>query len=231
MRGFTLVELAVVMIIVSLLLGGVILSLTAQQDIRQTTAAQQQLAEAREAVLGFAMVSGRLPCPAKPDVASGVVGAGSEDCSLSMGVVPWAALGLAETDPWGRRLTYRVTSSFRDLISANTVTPPGSCGTLPAFSSFALCSEGNITITDGVIDIATKVPAVIVSHGRNGRGAYLPTGTQVAGAAGDEAENADNDGIFVSHTPTPTPAEFDDLVVWTPLAITLSRMVAAGKLP
>ena len=63
-RGFTLVELAIVMFIVALLLGGMLLPLSAQQDVRSQGETQKQLAEAREALLGFAIAKGRLPCPA-----------------------------------------------------------------------------------------------------------------------------------------------------------------------
>ena len=63
-RGFTLIELAIVRFVVALLLGGMLLPLAAQQDIRNYADTQKILAEARDALLGFAMTNDRLPCPA-----------------------------------------------------------------------------------------------------------------------------------------------------------------------
>jgi prepilin-type N-terminal cleavage/methylation domain-containing protein len=63
-RGFTLVELAIVLFVVALLLGGMLLPLSGQQDIRNYGDTQKILVEAREALLGFAMANDRLPCPA-----------------------------------------------------------------------------------------------------------------------------------------------------------------------
>jgi hypothetical protein len=55
-------------------------------------------------------------------------------------------------------------------------------------SSFALADLGDINVTNGAVVVAALVPAVIVSHGKNGLGAYMPDGTQVAGALGNELE-------------------------------------------
>ncbi|MCC7311998.1 MAG: prepilin-type N-terminal cleavage/methylation domain-containing protein [Sulfuritalea sp.] len=63
-KGFTLIELAIVLFIIALLLGGMLLPLAGQQDIRSFGDTQKILAEARDALLGFAAVHERLPCPA-----------------------------------------------------------------------------------------------------------------------------------------------------------------------
>ena len=46
----------------------------------------------------------------------------------------------------------------------------------------------------------------------------------------DEAENVDNDRVFVSRPPSPAPAIFDDLVIWVSPNILYGRMIAAGAL-
>lgn len=232
-RGFSLTELAIVLVIVALLTGGLMVSLSSQQDARNYADTQRQLVEIKETLLGFTIVNGRLPCPAKPSIVTGVAGAGSEDCTLEAGVVPWAVLGVPETDPWGNRLSYRTKNTLTDSIAANTVTPASGCSAVPTQSSFALCSEGDLTVGDGATTIASKLPAVVISHGKNGRGAYRPDGTQAPGALNDELENADGDKTFVAHTLTGagTTTEYDDAVMWIPLNILLSRMVAVGKLP
>lgn len=63
--GFTLVEMAVVMAIVALLLGGLLYTLSAQVDQRNYEETRRRLELARELILNFAVVRGRLPCPAR----------------------------------------------------------------------------------------------------------------------------------------------------------------------
>lgn len=62
--GFTLVEMAVVLVIVSLLLGGLLMPVTAQMEIRGYSQTNTRLAEIKEALIGYAIINGRLPCPA-----------------------------------------------------------------------------------------------------------------------------------------------------------------------
>ena len=64
-RGFTLVELAVVMAIVGLLLGGLMFTLSAQTEQRNFEETRRRLDQARELLLAFAVSNGRLPCPAR----------------------------------------------------------------------------------------------------------------------------------------------------------------------
>ncbi len=196
------------------------------------------MSEIKEAIIGFALANGRLPCPADPTIATGSANAGKERTTCtstanSTGVLPWATLGVNETDAWGNRYTYRVTSDFADAIASSTY---GGCtpSPIPTLASFGLCSVGNLNIWSSaakVTNISAAVPAVIISHGKNGAGAWTSQGTQRAASSdADELENSDGsaDTDYVSHTPTST---FDDLVVWISPNILFNRMVAAGKLP
>lgn len=241
-QGFTLVEIAIVLMIVGLLLGGMLVPLSAQMEQQKVSATEKQLDEAREALIGYAVANGRLPCPADPTVATGQPSAGiarTPPCTNgnSSGVLPWATLGIGETDAWGNRFAYRVSSDFADVLgttfgkdaNGNSCAP----SPIPTQATFALCSAGTLDVlaSAGGARIAVGVPAVIISHGKNGAGAYTPDGTRhpISGDA-DEQENSDGsaDNNYVSHTPTPT---YDDLVTWISNNILLNRMVAAGKLP
>ena len=62
--GFSLVELTIVLVIVALLSGGLMFGLSGQRDQIQNKEARQQLETIREALIGYAMANGRLPCPA-----------------------------------------------------------------------------------------------------------------------------------------------------------------------
>lgn len=241
--GFTLVEMAMVLMVVGLLLGGLIPTLSAQMESRRINETRKSMGEIQDALAGFAIVNGRLPCPADPAISTGQSGAGTErtpPCITgnSTGALPWATLGVNETDAWGNRYTYRVSSDFSDApgITFGKDKDGNNCipAPIPANSTFALCSVGTLdarSAASGGTSIAIDVPAVIISHGKNAAGAYTQQGTQLSASSdADEQENSDGnaDNNYVNHTPTPS---FDDQVVWLSNNILLNRMVTAGKLP
>lgn len=209
--GFTLVEMAVVLVIVGLLIGSLIAPLSAQIDQRSFSETQKTLADIKEALLGFALshsaADGKpyLPCPDTDG--DGLENRAASACSSAEGNLPWVDLGLAASDSWNNRYRYRVTAAFSDNATGLT-----------------LASTGNITIRDAAAGatVASSIPLAVFSRGKNGAG----TGT-------DEAENSDTTNtILVSHPPTSTSGnEFDDLVAWVPSGILFSRMVSAGRLP
>ena len=244
--GFTLVEIAIVMLIVTLLLTGLVPTISSQIEQRQRNETLKQLDEIKQALIGYAVVNGRLPCPADGTTPSGqanaaLVQAGSEYknpvagtpfvCFNPSGVLPWATLGVSETDAWGRRFSYRVTPAF------SRSTGGAGCATNPQSGAFELCDPGTLTVLTAAVGgttVSSALPAVIISHGVDGVGAYTTGGQIIPGAVGDQYENANNanlalnDDNFVTHDVTPT---FDDLVVWISPNILFNRMVVAGKLP
>jgi prepilin-type N-terminal cleavage/methylation domain-containing protein len=245
LKGFSLTEMAIVLVIVGLLLGGVLVPLSAQIDAANASANQKTMAEIRDALIGFAIANGRLPCPALAVTPSGTGTAGLEPspvlpggCANAAGVLPWASLGVGETDAWGRRYTYRIALEFTRTVPQASFNSGCAPPIIPQYAAFALCSQGNITVlaNAGGTTLASNLPAILVSHGKNGNGAYTSQGTQLAvGADADEKDNQlTSSGTntanfsFVSKTPT---ASYDDFVSWVPANILYNRMVAAGKLP
>jgi prepilin-type N-terminal cleavage/methylation domain-containing protein len=83
----------------------------------------------------------------------------------------------------------------------------------PALSSFALCTLGDIAVftrtISAAVPLATALPAVFISHGKNGYGAWQPSGIRItAPAAGtDEAAN-------VNGNTTATPAVTGGYLSW-----------------
>jgi len=253
-KGFSLVELAVALAIIALLIAGALIPLSTQMDVRNVADTRRTMESIREAVMGFAQANGRLPCPADGTVAVGVAGAGTEQvsgtvCTAAFGTVPWVTLGVPETDGWNRRFSYWVSPVFSDAISLNTF---GCAPTpTPMQSSFALCSLGTLTVNTrkesdhSVTAVGLVLPAVIISHGKNGFGAYTPGGgpRRAVPAGTDEAANATDAGTtFFSRTPTPSVSgcndaaagpfcEFDDIVMMISSSALIARMVAAGRLP
>jgi len=231
-RGFTLVEMAVVLVIVGLLLGGLFVPLSAQLDQRNSTQTQKTLADIKDALIGFASVNGRLPCPAD------ALSAGQESISAGVCVTPYAgfvpgvALGLTPTDSqgfiidgWGNRIHYAVTTANSNAYTTtNGLKAYGFTITSP---NLYVCNAngGSTTNCGTATSLTTSAPAVIFSTGKNGQ----------AGATGlDEAQNLDGNPIFVSHdiTAIGTPnGEFDDIVVWLSNNVLINRMISAGQLP
>lgn len=257
--GFSLVELAMVLLIVSILMAGILMPLSIQRDVRGYADTKRTMDDIREALIGFALANGRLPCPASQSVADGTAGAGTEllsgnVCTSYTGVIPWVTLSVPETDEWGGRFTYRVSSVFADAIAAATY---GCAPTVnPTQSSFALCASGDMqvksrTTSKATYDLTsatvTQPPAVFISHGKNGSGAYRTTGAQIPAppaARADELANATSTTtIFYSRekqdassscsdtTGTTPMCEFDDLVAFVPLVTLMNRMVVSYKLP
>lgn len=227
-HGFSLVELAVVLVIVALLSGGLMFGLSAQRDAAALQDARHQLDTVKEALLGFAMANGRLPCPAPANLPNTDANAGRSpappcDNALQHGVIPWVTLGLPETDPWGNRLTYFGSNRFTGALTGG------------AQASFTM-STGVPPDNTGLADIrnlagstvAIETAAVVVSHGANGAGAYRQDGSKIADGVGGELENSNATQIFVADTPTPG---FDDQLVWISPHLLKSRLVAVGKLP
>lgn len=262
--GFTLAELAIVLVIVALLLGGLLMPLTMQTDLRRIADTRKTMDEIKDALIGFAIANGRLPCPADPAIANGSGNAGVEraggcaNATTQVGVIPWVTLNVPETDQWGRRFKYRVTFQFADAVGTTPTLGSESPACIPTItptqSSFALCAWGDMKVQNR--DPASKLaydmtnlrlPAVFLSAGKNGYGAYTSSGTvyaPVPAGNADEATNAIAATVaFVSRDKTDVSApcsdsagttpmcEFDDLVAWVPLTPLMNRMAASGRLP
>lgn len=212
-RGFTLIEVAIVLVIVGLLLSVFLPPLSAQRDLKDYSQVRIDLAQVQEALYGFAVANGRLPCPdtvgndGVEDACGGLTGATSTGGNL-----PWITLGVQANDPWDRPYQYRVNDAFGAIFSFST---GGS-----ALGILRVCTDNSCTA-----NVANNVPAVIYSSGKNG---FVQPPTSP-----DELENritagATFDRSFVSHDFSPT---FDDVVVWVSSNILFNRMVAASKLP
>ena len=247
-RGFTLIEITIVLFIVGLMVAGLLGPLETQLEARDRAATIETMDQIIEALYGFAITNGRLPCPDSDG--DGIGDAGS--CTVD-GFVPWVDLGTPQGDAWGNRFTYRVTSP-----AFTTIDSDGVCN---GASEFDLCSSGDITVTTrgddpattssvegkATLNLAQNLPAVIVSHGRNGFGATSTTGVArpaPPASNADELANTDDDTTFMSriftkenaacaddNDETTTLCEYDDIVKWLSPALLNNRMVVAGQLP
>lgn len=222
-QGFTLVEMAVVLIIVGLLLAGLFTTLSTQFELRQTEETRVALKDAKEALMGYALANKFLPCPdtnAVPNGTEGVRGA-SNECTTLEGILPWQLLGVRGLDSWGRYIRYRVSSNFSNNVDF-----------------FGISDTGDIRVNSDTGTLTTSAIAVVISHGENGFGGIntaqaSPANQMPAPVGADEIENTNINLTYISHTPTPQGSsnEFDDSVNWISSTILVNSMVAAGQLP
>jgi prepilin-type N-terminal cleavage/methylation domain-containing protein len=218
-QGFSLVEMAVVLVILGLLIGGLVLPLSGQLDAKRYSETRQELENIKSALIGFAVLYGRLPCPSviidPTDVNYGVE---ITPCTAltSEGYLPWKTLGMSETDAWnGSRIDatspglwrYRVNSNFSSATTLFTINTVPNTGENLIVRNTA---GTNLTTT-------TENPvAVVFSAGKN------------LVVEGENAVFESTNGIYQSDLPSTV---FDDQLIWIGRPMLISRMIAAGKLP
>ena len=234
-RGFSLVELAVVLAIVALLLGTLMYTLAAQTEQRAREQTQRTLEQAREALLGYAIANGRLPCPASAASAGIESPAGGGDCSnyydgflpaVTIGFQPVDSQGFA-VDAWNNRLRYAVARNLNAATCAGTSAVPhftvratlkqNGMSCQPNSNELLICKSavtapapapGSCGVAGNAITNANPsgtVVAVVISVGKN---FALAPSAAAAVAAGnvDEAANLDGNSVFISHPPAPAGA-------------------------
>jgi prepilin-type N-terminal cleavage/methylation domain-containing protein len=250
-RGFTLVELLMVLLVVALLAAGLSMPLAAQVELRRYEETRRLLDEAREALLGFAASNGRLPCPASAATrgeeafAAGGDAANGRCANAYDGFLPAASLGLLPLDDegflrdaWGTKANRVRYAVFGGGAAINGIADPFTranglqAATLPAVGAadrlLLICAEG------GPVTGASCGPA---TNQLTRRAAFVllalgPDAPLPAAPGSDSSRNIDGDAVFVSHAPTAgAGASFDDVVAWVPATVLAGRMLAAGRLP
>ena len=234
-RGFTLVEVAIVVAIVALLLGSLTYTLSAQVEQAGFEETRRRLEQARSLLLAFAIVQGRLPCPARGTSFADEVRNGAGQCTdgtsedyyggtFSAGVVggllPARAIGFQPVDAegfavdaWGNRIRYAV-EKFITGCSGPSV--------LPHFTSGPNLKANGITCQPRDLLVCKSASGISGTPGATNCGAaanaltnqnviaalvYSPGRNGVNGGTGiDEAANTNGDAVFVSHPPAPAGA-------------------------
>jgi len=240
--GFTLIEMAMVMLIVGMMLSGLFSSLGQSTENKRRTDAAAQLARVDEALYGYAQTYGRLPCPAT-DASAGVeapVGGGV--CTAAHGFVPYVTLGLQSApsagglmmDPWQTPLRYSVATllsggnrAFTSVAGMRNLFATGA--TLTPLDPLLLCVSDTPACA-GVV-AASTVPALVLSMGGNGpefSGASSAQEQENAGALlGGINVPGDNQFVIQGYS----ELNFDDLVVYLSPNLLFGRLISAGRLP
>jgi prepilin-type N-terminal cleavage/methylation domain-containing protein len=250
-HAFTLIELAVAILILAILASGLAMPVAAQLQLRRAEETRRLMDDARESLLGFAAANGRLPCPAteasrgEESFAAGGDGTNGNCARFYDGYLPGATLGLAPLDTQGfvrdawntenSRIRYAVFgagSAVNGVVNPFTRVNGLQAATLAALgdaSHFLLiCASGAGTSGSScgpaTNQLTRRAAFVLLSLGPN---------AGVAPVVGsDEARNQSGDPVFVYHeTMAAGNATFDDVVQWVPVHLLASRMLAAGRLP
>jgi len=229
-RGFTLVELTIVILIAGLLIGmfGNFL-VNYNTNIKQAKV-RSDMQLISESIQSYLESNGKLPCPAFPGIGTddatnpelfGIeadpncndVVNGQNDIVRSggavIGSVPVRSLNLPDEyveDPWGGRYTYAVSSDLADDDN-------------PYTASTAVLSiedaNGNSQISP-----AGEGAYILLSHGPNSIGSYTVDGALYRNCSDSsstiEAENCDGDTTFVNTllNSESGPTYFDDYAVF-----------------
>lgn len=229
--GFTLVELTIVLVIVALLIGGMLLPLSTQKDIQNTSETQRLLAEIKDALLGFAVANGRLPRPARSLADGAENPAPCADDSACTGYLPWTTLGVKKTDAWNKMIRYSATPAYANAPFALTTVGSKKVQTRSGDGVASYLIGGS-----GACSLASPcAPAVVYSAGKSNWG-VAEDGTAFPDESAnnsDEDANANASAVFFARAASTVASggEFDDLVSWISPNILLSRMISAGRLP
>jgi prepilin-type N-terminal cleavage/methylation domain-containing protein len=184
-KGFTLVEVAIVLVIVGLLLAGGINLMSASSDTARYKESQNNLNDIKEALTAYFIQNGGvLPCPdIDNDVTNVSYGQSDYDntnangvCTKYEGWLPHVTLGIGGSgDAWGERYKYVVSRAFTE--------PPGNPPNLckPGYSRNT-ANAWRISVYD-LLDSTSVAPAkpatgsmlgdwaafALISTGKNGR--------------------------------------------------------------
>jgi prepilin-type N-terminal cleavage/methylation domain-containing protein len=199
--GYTLIELSVVLVIISLLTAGGLTLGAGMVNQAAHIDTKKILDQIDQSLRDYYTVNGRLPCPAARDLAitdtnfgrevnggscnsTGAITGTSYSNDVRIGMIPVRALGLSDraaSDKYGNRILYAVTRQLTDASVFGA--SDGAVHVLPATGA----------------EILDDAAYFVWSAGKDHKGAPLyttaATPTTCSGTALD-AENCDNDNIF-----------------------------------
>lgn len=172
-RGFSLIEMAIVLFIVAMLLGGLLPVVSSQIDLKRRNDTRKQLDEIQQALIGYAIINGRLPCPASENSNGlesfcttpnpGMCGGETFPPAVPLhgrcfrpfdGFVPAATLGITPVnaqgfmiDGWNNRIHYAVTTV--SVIGIQTFTAP---------NAMSVAGIAGLTTSDLHVCASTPIP-------------------------------------------------------------------------
>ena len=213
-RAYTLVELSIVILVISLLMAGVFSMATGSINNSKEALTNQKMKEIYKSMGTFLMINKRLPCPASlarskiDDVdygkeerdnannncgTSGIYTSSVSGLSnLIIGAVPIKSLNLGSEfaeDGYENKLSYVIDKRFtKNFIAPTAGTLEDSFGTVGSGTVLMSANENQVS---AAVLLSDKVIFVLISHGPNGFGSFSSASDQVNPDATDidEIEN------------------------------------------
>lgn len=223
-QGFSIIELAIVLVISAVLFVITITAVDNQYDISSYKATQLKLNLIKAATANYLVKFGRLPCPADPTASQGTTAYTNEVAScfsniaacspgiscttnVAIGAVPTATLGLnvsAALDAWESKIIYAIDPRFTQA-NANKCQVQGK-----------LLIEDN---NSNVLNTNGTATYVLVSAGKDKSGAYNAQGVfnVACQTALKEGENCNGDATFIDGSFNDTVGAigfYDDVLSW-----------------
>lgn len=234
-RGFSLIEMAVVIAIMGILMTFGIRLATSFQNKGAFSATAERQKQIKDVLTAFLAREGRLPCPADPAAMTGVA-----DCdpTKNPGLIPFQTLGIPKSsamDGWDRYFTYVVwndadtsqctgAAPFDDVTNNENWTAPIAHPISP-FKTFHDGTNGCLMIEEadagGAVTNRRRAVALVISHGPNGFGGYTAKGEKIAFPVDDAADhpekkNSIGNGASITTAFRTQPINlegFDDIVL------------------
>lgn len=186
-NGFNLIEMAIVLLILSLLMTKLLNPISAKIDHIRYKETQKTLENIKKALLGFAAIHGRLPYPASnPET-----GLQDSNYHKKEAYLAWADLGVGRQDAWGNPFRYRAEDEYTEiLLDYDKIFAKVGSG-----SGLRVKDKKDYYLTRKSGD--SRVAAIIFSYGKN----RLP-----------DNDNANLNKTFIYDVYVEN--EFDDILTW-----------------
>ena len=190
-RGFSLIEMAIVMVIIGVLAGGGVSLIGMLTKRKARTETINYLKQAQAALISFADINGRLPW-------ADTSGDGAENSGAAAGNLPYQTLKLSPTDPYKRTLRYELNANLGTNLTA-------SCNALRS----GLSGGPDVVDADGAA-ASFPIAAILISAGTMDADSDgnvfddVTTGTH-------QGDNTDGNPNYIRH---PSVDTYDDLVVY-----------------
>lgn len=238
--GFSLVELSIVIVIMGMMMGAGLKYLAAQSENAVYSSTLKRQETIKLALVSYFRTHKNLPCPdtrpgggntgtfSTTNIPDGVENRNSatvsppdttQTCAANFGIVPFQTLGLSRDvalDGWENYMSYNVYYPASGIVNDWVRT-----------TSFNTGNTGSIIINDRYpptsdppTNKTTNAVVVVISHGKNGLGAYTIKGTRnvLPANALDEYQNTVGTGNRFSRElfedTSSTYGVFDDLVTY-----------------
>lgn len=214
-KGYTLVELSIVILVISLLMAGVFSIATGSINNSKVALTNQKMKEVYKSMGTFLMINKRLPCPASlarskiDDVDYGkeerddannncgtngvYASSGSGLSNFIIGAVPIKSLNLGSEfaeDGYENKLSYVIDKRFtKNFISPTSGTLEDSFGTVGSSTALMSAKENQVS---GSVLLSDKVMFILISHGPNGYGSFSSVSGQQNSDEGNDVNELDN---------------------------------------